>query len=277
MPYQTVKTNGIELRCAVAGKGELILFLHGFPETSRMWDAQLEHFSGSYLTVAPDLRGYNLSSKPNDVSAYRLPILVDDIKGLADHFGAEKIILVAHDWGGVVAWAFAHRYPERLKKLVIINAPHPEIFRRELQSNPAQQKASQYMQFFQSPRAEGKLLAKDCAGLLASFQDAKGRSLLTKSDEAAYREAWNQPGALTAMLNYYRAMFLGQSDEAIKNVLPFPVLVVWGEADRYLLPGNLQGLEQFMSDLTLVRLPGVSHWVAAECPHRLNREIEKFL
>lgn len=134
--------NGVRLHYASAGEGKLILFLHGFPEFWYMWKEQLAEFSRDYRAVALDMRGYNLSSKPAEVEAYGIDFLIEDVRGLAAHLGYEKFILAGHDWGGVVAWAFALRHPNLLEKLIIVNAPHPAIFRRELRENPRQQAAS---------------------------------------------------------------------------------------------------------------------------------------
>src|SRR5262249_9381883 len=152
--------NGQRLHYASEGKGPLIMFVHGFPEFWYAWRGQLAEFGRDHQAVALDMRGYNLSSKPKEVSDYAVPLLVEDLAALADHLGAKKFTLVAHDWGGGVAWAFALTKPERLERLVIVNAPHPAIFRRLLAENPDQQKASQYMLTFRSAEAEG-MLSKD--------------------------------------------------------------------------------------------------------------------
>src|SRR6267154_6440278 len=144
-----LKVNGVRLHYVAQGKGPLILFLHGFPELWYEWKNQLAEFGRDHLAVAPDMRGYNLSDKPGELDAYRMATLVEDIRALADRFShKKKFVLVGHDWGGVVAWAFASAHPDYLQKLVIVNAPHPGVFARLLASDPAQQKASQYMLMF---------------------------------------------------------------------------------------------------------------------------------
>ena len=168
--------NGIRLHYKSAGKGELILFLHGFPEFWYQWKNQLADFGRDYQAVAPDMRGYNFSSKPAEVDQYKLKTLVDDVRGLADHLGAKKFVLVGHDWGGLVAWTFAAYYPELLEKLVIINTPHPAIFERELRENPAQQAASQYMLLFNTPQAEQEISKDNFAGLAQAVLSMEGQS-----------------------------------------------------------------------------------------------------
>jgi pimeloyl-ACP methyl ester carboxylesterase len=280
------ETNGVRLHYAAQGKGELILFAHGFPEFWYAWKNQLDEFGRTHRAVAPDLRGYNLSSKPPRVEDYAMPLLVEDVRGLAEHLGHKKFTLVAHDWGGVVAWAFAILHPEMLDRLVIINAPHPGIFERELANNPEQRKASQYILLFRTAMAEPMLKALNYAALVASvLRDGLEQGYFTEEDKKAYLEAWSQPGALTGGLNYYRAApfgaFAGEKG-GVGNALPsllvrVPTMVIWGEKDSYLLPGNLEGLDQYVPDLTVRRIPQGSHWVIHEQPVAINAAIREFL
>jgi epoxide hydrolase 4 len=236
--------------------------------------------------VAPDLRGYNLSSKPPRVEDYAMPLLVEDVRGLAEYLGHKKFTLVAHDWGGVVAWAFAILHPDMLERLIIINAPHPGIFERELTNNPEQRKASQYILLFRTAMAEPMLKAVNYAALVASvLREGLEQGYFTEEDKKAYLEAWSQPGALTGGLNYYRAAPLGAfagEKGGMGNALPsllvrVPTMVIWGEKDNYLLPGNLEGLEQYVPDLTVRRIPQGSHWVIHEQPAAINTAIREFL
>ena len=210
LKHEYADVNGVRLHYATAGKGKLIMFVHGFPEFWYEWKNQLAEFGRDYQAVAPDMRGYNLSSKPADVEQYQVKYMIEDLRQLAEKLGHKKFTLVAHDWGGAIAWAFAIAHPDYLEKLVIINAPHPGVFQRELRDNPAQQKASQYMLMFRSPQAEQILSANNYAALVqAVLGEGLKAGHFTEEDKKAYIEAWSQPGALTGGLNYYRAARVG--------------------------------------------------------------------
>ena len=280
--HETVEANGIRLHVARAGAGPLILFLHGFPEYWGMWRPLLEHFGArGWCAAAPDLRGYNLSDKPAAVEAYRVKPLVADVLALAARYTKEKFVLVAHDWGGAVAWSVAISHPERLSRLVMLNSPHPYVFWRELCASPAQREASAYMTLFRLAKAERVLSENGYARLLAWFpglDEGYRRQLL---------EAWSQPGALTGGLNYYRASPLypptaddpGPQKLQLKPedfVVRVPTLVLWGERDPALLTGCLDGLEALVPDLKLVRVPEATHWIARERTERVIAEIEAF-
>jgi len=285
--HKYADVNNIRLHYVTVGKGKLIMFLHGFPEFWHEWKNQLSEFGRDYQAVAPDMRGYNLSSKPIEVEQYRMKYLIEDIRALSEHLGHKKFILVAHDWGGGVAVPFAIRHPEYLEKLIIINAVHPVIFMRELRDNPEQRKASQYILVHRTPKAE-EILSRNNYALLASnlLEDGLKQGYFTEEDKKAYIEAWSQPGALTGGLNYYRAThlgsFTGESDD-ISSADPslFTVavatLVIWGEKDKYLLTGNLEGLEKYVPDLTIKRIPDGSHWVIHEKPGLVNAYIREFI
>jgi pimeloyl-ACP methyl ester carboxylesterase len=285
--HKYADVNNIRLHYVVAGKGKLIMFLHGFPEFWYGWKNQLAEFGRDHQAVAPDMRGYNLSSKPADVEKYRIKYLIEDVRALVEHLGYKKFILVAHDWGGGVAWPFAIRHPEYLDKLIIINAPHPVTFVRELRDNPAQQKASQYILVHRTPEAEG-ILARDNYAVFVSslLKDGMRDGYFTEEDRKAYIEAWSQPGALTGGLNYYRAAhlgsFTGESDDSLSAdpslfMVNVPTLVIWGEKDRWLLTGNLEGLEKYVPNLTIKRIPDGSHWVIHEKPGLVNSYIREFI
>ena len=285
--HKYADVNNIRLHYVVAGKGKLIMFLHGFPEFWYEWKNQLTEFGRDHQAVAPDMRGYNLSSKPADVEKYRIKYLIEDIRALVEHLGRKKFILVAHDWGGGVAWPFAIRHPEYLEKLIIINAPHPVTFIRELRDNPAQRKASQYILVHRTSEAE-EILSRDHYAVLVSSLLKGGirEGYFTEEDRKAYIEAWSQPGALTGGLNYYRAAhlgsFTGESDDSLSAgpslfMVNVPTLVIWGEKDRWLLTGNLEGLEKYVPNLTIKRIPDGSHWVIHEKPGLVNSYIREFI
>ena len=294
---QTTLPHGTTLHCHVAGErgSPVLLFLHGFPEGAFIWDALLAHFSqpahGGYRCVAPQLRGFAPSSSPAEAEAYRAKYLVQDIAALIAAEcvdGAPLACLVAHDWGGAVAWNLANQHPELLQRLAIFNSPHPGTFLRELQHNPAQQASSQYMHFLCRPDAESLLAEDDFRRLFAFFNapDGSAPAWLTDSVRAQYRALWHQ--GLTGACNYYRASPLRPpraGDGAAQAVtLPesmltvsVPTLVLWGMDDPALLPGLLDGLEAWVPQLTLQRVPGASHWLLHEQPDLVQQAIAAFL
>ncbi len=268
--------------------------MHGFPEFWYEWKHQLAEFGRDHLAVAPDMRGYNLSSKPTTVDDYQMPKLVEDLRALTSGIlkttGRTTFTLVAHDWGGVVAWVFAAQHPELLDKLVIVNAPHPTIFGRLLRDDPDQQKASQYMLMFRSPAAEATLSQNNYEALTTAVLGAGLRDgTITEEDRKEYIAAWSQPGAITGGLNYYRAAEIGPprpgtlpSQEATPAAAPplvvrVPTLVIWGEKDTALLTSNLSGLEQVVPKLTIRRIPEGTHWVVRENAPEVNRLIREYL
>lgn len=291
LEHRYAEVNGVRLHFVTAGSGKLILFLHGFPEFWYQWKPQLAEFSKDYRVVAPDMRGYNFSSKPSQVDQYQVKYLVEDVRALAEHLGHKKLILIGHDWGGAVAWAFALYHPSYVEKLVILNAPHPAIFDREMKENPAQQAASQYMLMLRSPEAE-KILADKNYELLVNVVLAEGLKTgqFSEHDRNAYLEAWSQPGALTGGINYYRAARVGPPNaqaklEAHANYTPdiaspvvrVPTLLIWGLKDPYLLAGNLSGIGKFVPDLTVKLLADASHSVNHEKPKEVNSFIREFI
>jgi pimeloyl-ACP methyl ester carboxylesterase len=224
------------------------------------------------------------------VEQYAVRHLVEDLRALAEALGHRRLILVGHDWGGAVAWAFAIKHPEWLEKLVIINAPHPAVFARELRENPAQQQASAYMLWFRGATAEPLLSADGFARLeQAVLADLLARGAFTEADRRAYLEAWAQPGALTGGLNYYRAARVGPpardgapvrgtiGELAGDTTVRVPTLVLWGERDTALLTGNLDGLARYVPDLTIRRIPDGTHWLVHEQPALVNRLIRDFM
>lgn len=285
------EVNGVRLHYAFEGQGPLILFAHGFPEFWYSWRKQIAEFGKTHLAVAPDLRGYNLSSKPPHVEDYAMRHLVEDVRALAEHFGfgpERKFILVGHDWGGAIGWAFALAHPEALERLIIINAPHLKIFARELHTNPSQRRASAYMLLLRMRFAETILSAFRFSALRRDILlPGVKRGYYTEEDAQAFVEAWSQPGAMTGALNYYRALPMKHLRRGnlpreaigsdISGVIKIPTLVIWGMKDKYLLPGCLKGLEEFVPHLTLQKIPEASHWIVQEMPELVNSCIRKFL
>jgi pimeloyl-ACP methyl ester carboxylesterase len=257
--WQQALPHGITLSCRAAGERgrPVLVFLHGFPEAAFIWDELLEHFArpenGGYRCVAPNLRGYEQSSQPAEVAAYRPKHLVQDIAALAQIEGAPLACLVAHDWGGAVAWNFANRLPGQTRKLAIINSPHPGTFLRALQGSQAQQKASAYMNFLARPDAEQLLREDDYRRLLGFFTHWGPAQWLSDEVKARYRAVWDR--SLTGGLNYYRASPLRPAREgdaaAAAVTLPremltvaIPTLVLWGMQDSALLPELVEGLDE---------------------------------
>jgi pimeloyl-ACP methyl ester carboxylesterase len=293
--HEFADVNGVRLHYAKAGTGPLIVFVHGFPEFWYEWKQQLAEFGKDHLAVAPDMRGYNLSSKPTELDDYQMPKLVEDLRALTSGVlkasGQTKFTLVAHDWGGVVAWVFAAQHPEMLDRLVIVNAPHPTVFGRLLREDPEQQKASQYMLMFRSAGAEATLSQNNYEPLVNAVLGAGLRSgTVTDEDKQEYISAWSQPGALTGGLNYYRAAQIGPpaqgggvpSQEAAAAATPpmvvtVPTLVIWGEKDTALLTSNLDGLDKVVPTLTVKRIPDGTHWVVRENAPEVNRLIREYL
>ena len=287
--------NGIELSCRAAGDPgrPLLVFLHGFPEAAFVWDGLLEHFASTYRCVAPNLRGFERSSAPAAVEAYRAKHLVADIAGLIDALGGRAEAVVAHDWGGAVAWALAAQRPQCMKRLAIVNSPHPATFLRELRTSPAQQSASAYMQFLCRPDAEALLSADDYARLwrfftnmLAEDKTHPGGGWLTDAVRDQYRAVWDR--GLSGGCNYYRASPLkpptGPDDPVMGMELApesvtvrVPTLVIWAERDLALLPALLQGLDAFVPELEIVRVPEATHWIIHEQPARVAAAIEQAL
>lgn len=288
---QYAEVNDIRLHYVSVGQGKLMLFVHGFPEFWYEWEKQLVEFGNDHQAVAPDMRGYNLSSKPAEMEQYHINALIEDLRALAEHLGHEKFTMVAHDWGGAVAWSAAMRHPQMLEKLIIVNSPHPAVFARELLNNPNQQQASQYMLLLRSAEAERILSENNYARLMDVLVQFGSKWELSEEKRLKYIEAWSRPGALTGSLNYYRASPLypptSEADEekigGILNLpqemfeVKVPTLVIWGEQDRALLTGNLDGLEDYIADLTIKRIPDGTHWVIHEQPELVNSLIRDFI
>lgn len=277
--------DGVTLQAIEAGRGQprRAVYLHGFPEGAFVWEPLLEALAGELHGLAPSLRGYAPSSAPSEVARYKPRHLVADLQAMIEQLGAPLDLLVAHDWGGAVAWNLAATRPHLLRHLLIINSPHPATFLRELRFSEAQQAASEYMLWLREPGAEERLAADDFAALWALFGDAHW---LTPSLRDRYRAQW--AAGLTGALNLYRASPLhpplGPEDPLHQLVLPrdvvtvrVPTTVLWGDQDRALLPGLLEGLDAYVPDLRLVRVPDASHWLVHECPERVVSEVRRAL
>ena len=287
--------HGITLSCRAVGApaAPLLMFLHGFPEGAFAWDELLLHFGARYRCIAPNLRGYEQSSAPPEVEAYRSKHLIADIEALTVHCNriagrapdAPLAALVAHDWGGAVAWGFAVQRRALLERLVIINSPHPAMFLRELQHSPAQQAASAYMNYFCRPDAAERLAEDDFARMWP-FLATPGNAWLTAAVRAQYHAVWS--AGLQGGLNYYRASPLRPPTATDRSLMDLqfppefvtvrvPTLVIWGLEDVALPPALLDGLEVYVPQLRVVRVPGATHWIVHEQPALVAREIEAAL
>lgn len=285
------ETNELKLHYAATGpdNGHLLLFLHGFPEFWHAWRHQLDALGDAFHCVAPDLPGYNLSSKPPEVARYRTRRLIEDVAAFAAQFSRKKkFTLVAHDWGGALAWAFAIKHPDLIDRLVIINAVHPGAFQREIAKNPAQAAASQYIHEIRAEGSEARYAANDYALVWRSLAKTAEAGHITPADRAQFVKAWSEPGALTGMFNWYRAMRMDPpkegapppaaelyNDEAL--MVRVPTLVIWGMQDTSLLPGCVEGLERWVPNIELHRVPDASHWIVYEKPQLINETLRRWL
>ncbi len=269
-----IETNGIKLHTIIVGSGEPLILLHGFPDFWYGWKNIILGLKDKFQLIVPDMRGYNLSDKPDGIENYKLDILIEDIKGLSEKLGFTEFNLAGHDWGGMVSWALAEKYPEILKKLIILNAPHPKIFRKLITKDNDQKKASEYIVRFLK-EGESFLFENNFQALqLSVFGTAKNKKAFSEFDKEKYIEAWSQPGALTGGVNYYKA---NRSYEEWSGIINVPTLVIFGMKDIFVLPKVLEGLEDFIKDLKIVRIENASHWVMHDDPELVNSSIQSFL
>lgn len=280
---------GVELDVATAGDpaAPAIVLLHGFPESHRTWRHQIPELAKTHLVIAPDQRGFARSSKPEGTENYTPDKTVGDLIALADHFGKDRFVLVGHDWGGAIAWMAALQHPNRVERLVIVNAPHPFVFQKSLFDDMEQRAASQYIRLFRNPGLEAQL---EAMGLGTFFDTTFARHAdpaLLAPERDAYLDEWGQPGAMTAMLNWYRAsaIVVPGMDETPERPafldgpfppLQMPVLVIWGMGDKALLPVQLEGLDQLVPDLKVVQVDA-GHFVPWENPAAVNTAIRDWL
>jgi pimeloyl-ACP methyl ester carboxylesterase len=274
-------SSGVTLNVALAGDTAkpAVIMLHGFPESHRTWRAVAPKLKDDLYLVMPDQRGFGGSDRPQEVEAYRTDALIDDIFALADALNVKRFALVGHDWGGAIAWPAALRGDPRLTRLAIVNAPHPVIFQKSLIEDSAQRAASQYINAFRTPGFEQAIEAMGYDRFFEkTFRNHVDPGLIPEPEKRQYIADWSQPGAMTAMLNWYRAGRMIVPSPGVTVPLPdwllrpfpavaVPTLVVWGMKDAALLPLQLDGLDELVEDLRIVRLPNAGHfapWEAAE-------------
>jgi pimeloyl-ACP methyl ester carboxylesterase len=278
--HRTLVTNGIHMHYVTQGEGPLLLLLHGFPEFWYSWRYQIPFLARQgYRVVAPDLRGYNETEKP--ASGYDVHTLLKDIAGLITGLGEQRALIVGHDWGGALAWQFAIEYPQMTTLLVILNAPHPGPFLRD-RLRLQQLRKSWYMYAFQLPWLPERLLLSNHANAIGRMLrgSAVQKDAFPREVTAKYQEAMSKPGAMTAALNYYRALFRHSGPRTYlgRNFLvEAPTLVIWGEQDIALDIHLLAGLPRWVPDLRIKRIPDSGHWVQQEQPERVNHYLLEFL
>ncbi len=267
-----LRVNTIELHVVEAGPqdGRPVMLLHGFPEFWWGWRKQIQPLADAgYRVIVPDMRGYNLSDAPVGTSAYQIDLLAADVVDLATAVGVERFDLVAHDWGGVVAWWVAARHAERLNRLVIMDAPHPDVWPRQMLQRPTQALRSTYAMFFQLPLApEAMLSALDYTGLRMMMQGSAKPGTFKREEFARYAQAWRRPGHLTAMLNYYRALRQGRSRGSTRNRVH--TLILWGANDAALETQVARASLEQCDRGRLEILPDATHWLHLEHPERVT-------
>ncbi len=283
--HEYAHVNNIRMHYVTAGDGPLMVMLHGFPEFWYSWRHQIPAMAERFRVVAPDMRGYNQTEKPVGVGNYRLSVLMQDIRGLIDSLGESSAVVVAHDWGGGVAWPFAAHYPRMVDRLIILNCPPPAVLMRHLMTNRAQLRRSYYMFLFQLPRLpEAVMRARDYGLIARVFRGwAIDKGAFSDHDIAMFKEAAAKPGALTGGINYYRAAFRQflraprrEGSEGAK--VRCPTLVIWGEEDEALGKELTYDFSAEVDGPLEIRyIPRCSHWVQQEQPELVNTYMREFL
>lgn len=280
--HHFVETNHIRLHCVTQGEGDLVILLHGFPEFWYSWRFQIPALARHFKVVVPDLRGYNDSDKP--ANGYDLDTLAEDIRGLIASFGYARAHIVGHDWGGTIAWHLAHRFPQYLDRLAILNAAHPQRFMQELVSNLDQLRRSWYVLAFQVPGIPEWLIQQNLREVVKNLLQGQAirKGAFTKEETQVYHSALAKPGVLSAALNYYRQTLsplnwlkdFGRTPDPITA----PTLVLWGEDDALLSQTHVEGLERWVkAPFQVKRVPHCGHWIQQEVPQTVNRELLAFL
>ncbi len=281
MTHRYANLGDVRLHYVEAGEGPLVVLLHGFPQFWYEWRHQIPALvEAGFRVVAPDMRGYNLSDKPLGVRAYRVELLARDVERLILACGERMASVVGHDWGAIVAWIAAMRYPGRVRNLAILNVPHPARFLEGFLS-PVQLLRSSYMFFFQIPRLPEAVIRAGDFALLRSVlrRDPVRPGAFTAADIERYAGAMSRPGALTATLNYYRSLLRNPREMGtLLERIEAPVLVIWGERDRFLSRRLAEPPPLWVPNLLRVgRLPDASHWVAEDRPREVNTLLLDFL
>ena len=269
----------IKLHAVAAGPkdGPVVVLLHGFPEFWYGWRKQMESLAAAgFRVIVPDQRGYNLSDKPGGAASYALAELVSDVIAIADQLGQERIFLAGHDWGAAVAWSTALLHPGRIAKLVIVNVPHPSVMRRFLNTRLKQMLRSWYIFFFQIPwLPEALFSAFDFRMGTRALCGSSRPGTFSPEDLAQYRAAWSQPGALTAMINWYRAAVRYRTKFPDRTVR-VPTRILWGERDKFLMKEMAHESLPYCPQGELFSFPNATHWLQHEEPETISQHLVKF-
>jgi pimeloyl-ACP methyl ester carboxylesterase len=283
LEFRVFHINGIALHVVLAGPvyGKPLVFLHGFPEFWFGWRNQIDHFvSSGYRVIIPDQRGYNLSEKPAGVTSYSIDLLAKDVVGVLDAVTDSRAFLVGHDWGAVVTWYLAARYSERVSRTAMLSVPHPRVFIKNLITNPTQLQKSWYVLFFQLPWLPERILrGRDWRLLVRALRDTVPRGVFSDADLERYKQSWVRNGALTAMLNWYRAALLNPSKFAFDREasrVKMPALLIWGKNDQFAIEAMARESLQYCEDGHLEMLETATHWIQHEQPAQVNTLLSEF-
>jgi epoxide hydrolase 4 len=283
LEFRVFHINGIALNVVLAGpaSGKPLIFLHGFPEFWFAWRLQIDHFvSSGYRVIIPDQRGYNLSDKPAGIANYSIDLLARDVVGILDTVADSSAFVVGHDWGAAVTWYLAARYPERVSRTAMLSVPHPRIFIKNLIINPAQLRKSWYLLFFQVPwLPEFILRRRDWALLVRALRNTSPPGVFSDPDLEQYKKSWAKKGALTAMLNWYRAALLRPSQFALDpdaSRVKVPALLIWGKNDQFVGQAMARESLQYCDDGHLEMFETATHWVQHEEPVQVNTLLSQF-
>ena len=282
--HEFVNVDGLRMHYVAQGTGKLVLLLHGFPDSWYVWRFQISELAKHFRVVAPDLRGYNKTGKPSGVENYRLNLLAGDILGLISALDETRATIVGHDWGGVIAWSFAAFNPKHTEKLAILNAPHPNAYTSRAKLSLRQLQKSWYVFFFQTPDVPEEVLSRNDYSFLKNMVKLSfvKKESITGEDLKIRAKAWSQPGAMTSMMNYYRAN-MNPSTLFSERKIAFPkitrpTLVVWGEQDVAISRSLIENLEEFIdASYSVKNVPKCGHWVQLEQPELVNKYLIEFI
>lgn len=283
LEFRVFHINGIALHVVLAGPatGKPLILLHGFPEFWFAWRRQIDHFvSSGYRIIIPDQRGYNLSDKPAGIGSYSIDLLAKDVVGVLDSVAVSKAFVAGHDWGAAVTWYMAARYPERVRRAAMLSVPHPRVFIKNLMTNPAQLRRSWYKIFFQLPwLPECMLRRRDWALLVRVLRNTSPPGVFSDPDLEQYKESWARNGALTAMLNWYRAALLRPSKLALDpeaSRVKVRALLIWGKNDQFVGAAMARESLQYCDDGHLEMFETATHWVQHEEPAQVSALLSQF-